>query len=125
MSKQLFHRPGMICNTGSHSGSALNRLSGFRRFDFERGMRAAEVEMSNLQSNGATMIPHDFAIAKRLAGESAVKEPHAQVHAFQVVYGHSGAIRTADLRDAFNPLEFDWDFHVEKGMGRNWLRRSV
>jgi hypothetical protein len=90
----------MVSESGGHCGGAFNRLGGFRGFDFERGMGAAEIEVGNLQRDGQFVIFERLGISQRLAGEPAIEQAHGEVATFTVVGGHHRAVRIADERFA-------------------------
>jgi hypothetical protein len=85
--------------------SVIGQTSGLRWSHFGGGMNPAEIKMGYLQCDGVTVISHGFAVAKRFPSQSAVEQPHVEILAFKVIYGHFGTIWCADSGDAFNPLE--------------------
>jgi hypothetical protein len=70
----------------------------------------AEIEVGNLQGHRKAVIPQNFAVPEGLSGESAVEQAQAQIVAFKVIHSHSGLVRMANARDAFNELQLDGIF---------------
>ena len=69
------------------------------------GMYPAEVEVGNLQSQRKAVVSQDFAVPERLAGEPAVEKADIEVLPLHVVYRHSGPVRFAHDRNAFDVLQ--------------------
>jgi hypothetical protein len=69
-----------------------------------RRMDAAEVEMGNLNQHGPSMVVQFLGVPERLAGEAAVKQPHAEILSLHMV--HSGQTHLWETDASFAPNRF-------------------